>query len=428
MSLAKIAKNSAWIGVVQILNFAFPLLTLPIAARAFGPGTYGLIASLNATAAYAGLFITFGFNMTGPRLVARTPADPRDLSGAFSTIYWGQLAFAVVGALVALAIVAIWGSDTRMMALAVVVLIGVVASALTPIWMFAGLQAMRDLVIPQLAFRAIAAALIVTLIRREGDALLFVAINAAAMVACCLSALFVLRRRGIGLRPTPRASVWGAIRGTWQLFVSTMAVNLYTGTNVIVVGLMLGPASAGYFALADRVRGAVIGLFDPVSQSLYPYLCATEPSASREQHQRLFFRALLALSVLASIALFLGAPLIAAFLGGERFTHSVPLLQILSVTPVLICLSNLLGIQTMLPNDMERELSRITVAAGLSGVVLLVGSTFLFGLPGAAWSYVAVEAGVTLAMAICVRNRRPLLGLFFRPAHKANAASPAGAA
>lgn len=432
LSIATVAKNSAWVGVVQILNFAFPLLTLPVAARAFGPGAYGLIASLNASAAYAGLLITFGYNMTGPRLIARTSADPEALSRAFSTIYLGQLALAAI-ALLAGTAVALWSGDGSNLTLELVILIGVVAAAMTPTWMFAGLQTMRDMVLPQLLLRAVAAVLIVSLIRRQSDALLYVGINSGVMVLGCLVALFILRRRGIGLRKTPAAEIWQAARGTVRLFVSSMAVNLYTGTNVIVVGMLLGPVAAGYFALADRVRGAAVGLFDPLSQSLYPYLCSVEPSASRDQHQRLFFRTLLASSVLATLALYWGSPLIALFLGGERFAHSVPLLRILSLTPVLICLSNLLGIQTMLPKNMERELSVISGLAGVGGVLLLLASTTTFGLPGAAWSYVAVEAGVTLAMAACVRRRQPLLSLFLQPAAKAaggteNPAPSAGAA
>ena len=124
LSIATVAKNSAWIGVVQILNFAFPLLTLPVAARAFGPGSYGLIASLNASAAYAGLLIVFGYNMTGPRLIARTPGDPGALSRAFSTIYLGQCALAAIALLAGIA-VALCSGDGSNLTLELVILLGV---------------------------------------------------------------------------------------------------------------------------------------------------------------------------------------------------------------------------------------------------------------------------------------------------------------
>ena len=416
MSIGTVVRNSAWIGVAQILNFAFPLLTLPVAARAFGPGTYGLIASLTAIMSYAGLVVTFGFHLTGPRLVARTPDDPEALSEAFSTVYLGQILFAGVAVLVGSAALLAFGGAPGRTPLGSVLLLAVVASALTPMWVFVGLQSVGELVPWQLVLRAAAAIVIVASVRREADALLYVSVNTASTVAVCAAALIRLRRRGIVVRRVALGRVLESIKGAGRLFLSSAAISLYTTSNLVVVGLVLGPVAAGYFALADRVRAAVISLFDPVSQALYPYLCSTAASASRDQNKRVFFRGLVVLSVLAAAALFFASPLIASVLGGERFAHSVPLLQVLSLTPVLICLSNILGIQTMLPDDMERELSWIVTGAGLIGIPLLVAMTVAFGQVGAAWSYVIVETGVTLAMAIVVRRRHALLSLFFRPA------------
>ena len=424
MNLRTIVKNSAWIGVVQILNFAIPLFTLPVAARAFGPGTYGLIASLSASAAYAGLIITFGFNLTGPRLIARTDGDAASLSHTFSSIFLGQVAFAAVCLAAGTLTLLTFGGDATTTLVGVTILVGVVASALIPMWMFVGLQSVREIVLSQLLQRVASAVLVVALIRREGDALLFVGINTAFMVMSTASALLILRRKGIRIVATSPTRIIAAIRGAGRLFVAAVAINLYTTTNIVVVGALLGPVAAGYFALADRVRGAVVGLFDPVSQSLYPYLCSADAGASREQNKRVFFRALVGLSLLAAAALYLASPLIAGFLGGERFRNSVPLLQILSVTPVLICLSNILGIQTMLPDDMERELSHIVSTAGLAGVFLVTAMTAAFGLAGAAWSYVIVETGVTVAMAFTVRRTRSLLGLFFDVDRRAGRAEP----
>lgn len=413
MNLRTLVKNSAWIGVVQILNFAIPLFTLPVAARAFGPGTYGLIASLGASAGYASLIITFGFNLTGPRLIARTPDEPGALSHTFSSIFLGQVAFASICLAVGTVALLLFGGDRTVSLIGVTILVGAVASALIPMWMFVGLQSVREIVLSQLLQRVASAALIVALIRHEGDALLFVGISTAFMVMSAVSALLILRRKGIRVVATPPARIIASIRGAGRLFMAAVAINLYTTTNIVVVSVLLGPVAAGYFALADRVRGAVVGLFDPVSQSLYPYLCSTKAGESREQNKRIFFRALVGLSLLAAAALYVASPLIAGFLGGERFRNSVPLLQILSVTPLLICLSNILGIQTMLPDDMERELSHIVSTAGIAGVFLVTGMTAAFGLKGAAWSYVTVETGVTIAMALYVRRTRSLIGLFF---------------
>lgn len=413
MSIKLVARNAAWVGVAQVVSLGFPLLTLPVAAHAFGPSIYGLIATLTASASYAGLVITFGFHLTGPRLIARTPKQADALSQAFSSVFVGQIGLAVLAFGVGLCILAAWDQPQETRAIGAVLLAGVAVSALTPMWVFVGLQAVDSLILPQLVLRSLATAVILMFVRGPGDALLFVGVNTACSGAVCVSALVSLSRRKIVLRATSLPRVVTAIRAASRLFVSAVAINLYTTTNVVVVGLVLGPTAAGYFALADRVRGAIVGLFDPLSQAMYPYLCGADAAADRERDRCLFFRTLLVLSVTSAILLYAASPLIAAFLGGERFAHAVPLLNILSLTPVLICLSNILGIQTMLPDNMERELSIIVTCAGFAGVALLVVMVAALGLDGAAWSYLAVEGSVTLALAICVRRRRPLASLFF---------------
>lgn len=415
MSIASVARNAAWVGVAQVLNVGFPLLTLPVAARAFGPSTYGLIAAMTASASYIGLVITFGFHLTGPRLIARTEKQGEALSRAFSSVFIGQIGLAILALGVGLCILAGWDRPDGVGAIGAVLLAGVAVSALTPMWVFVGLQAVDALVLPQLAFKALATVAILGLVRGPDDALLYVSVNSVCAASVFISALVGLSRRGIALRPRPLASVAAAIGGAGRLFATSAAINLYTTTNVVLVGVMLGPEAAGYFALADRVRGAVVGLFDPLSQSIYPYLCGSDAAADRDRHRRLFFRVLMIMSALAAALLYVASPLIAAFLGGERFAHAVPLLKILSPTPLLICLSNLLGIQTMLPDDMERQLTVVVTVAGFVGVALIIVMVAGLGLDGAAWSYVAVEAGVAVALAACVRRRHPLTSLFFAP-------------
>ena len=57
-------------GLIHSLNYAVPIVTVPVVARALGPSTYGILATFYAYAAYAGVLTVFGFNVTGPRAIA----------------------------------------------------------------------------------------------------------------------------------------------------------------------------------------------------------------------------------------------------------------------------------------------------------------------------------------------------------------------
>jgi PST family polysaccharide transporter len=68
--------------------------------------------------------------------------------------------------------------------------------------------------------------------------------------------------------------------------------------------------------------------------------------------------------------------------------------------PFVIAISSVLGVQTMIPFGLEKQLSRIYVAAGLSSLVPLVVAIHYWGATGAAAAILTVEVVVCFAMCI----------------------------
>lgn len=52
-------------------NYVFPLITIPIVARIFGPEKLGLINYIAAIVGYFSLVVSYSFNFTGVRRVTR---------------------------------------------------------------------------------------------------------------------------------------------------------------------------------------------------------------------------------------------------------------------------------------------------------------------------------------------------------------------
>jgi len=119
--------------------------------------------------------------------------------------------------------------------------------------------------------------------------------------------------------------------------------------------------------------------------------------------------------------IFVFAPVVAQLLLGAAFGPAIPALRVLSLLPPLIALSNVLGIQWMLPLGLDRPFNGIILAAG----VLNLGLAYLlaprFGHVGMAWAVVGAEAFVTGTMYGYLRLRR------LHPLH-VQATAPGGAA
>jgi PST family polysaccharide transporter len=88
--------NAGWLGLVQVLNYGIPILTLPVVTRALGPSIFGIVATITAYTGYVGLLINYGFNFTGPRRVSPLRDPIPTLSGFISAILFGQLMLTVI--------------------------------------------------------------------------------------------------------------------------------------------------------------------------------------------------------------------------------------------------------------------------------------------------------------------------------------------
>jgi len=411
-------KNAGWLGLIQILNYLIPFLTLPVVTRAFGPILYGILAAFNAYGRYVYVIVGYGFDFTGLRIIARSREDHFTLSKTVSAILSAQTLlgiFAVLFLFAALPFIIPSGADYKLVGL--IVLLQSFATVATPQWVFLGLEQIRGLALAQFAFRIFAAVLIISLIRAPDDLLLYVSINCTAAIAILIVSLIGLTQHHIRWK-TPRfAELASVIQEGAHLFVSKVSISLYTSSTTLFVAFILGPAAAGAFALADRVRTVAASVIGPLNMAVYPFIYRVVGGVESEEAewtQRVFFLGVVTLAALISVALFVFAPLIIWLLAGDAFNDAIFVLRIIAFLPLIITLSNRLGYQALIPLGMDRQFMWIVISAALFGVAGIFVLMNRLGLAGAALAMLTVEIYVTVAFAIAVQTRRSISSFFFK--------------
>ncbi|MBN1086315.1 oligosaccharide flippase family protein [Erwinia aphidicola] len=63
-------KNIAYLALVQVSNFVFPVITLPYLVRTLGVSDYGSIMLSLAIVQYFSLVVDYGFNYSATREIA----------------------------------------------------------------------------------------------------------------------------------------------------------------------------------------------------------------------------------------------------------------------------------------------------------------------------------------------------------------------
>ena len=87
MKANKILKNFSYLGIVQTLNYALPIITIPLVSRALGVEKIGLISYIYSYLTYLILFINYSFSLTAIRKQNKI----NNLNHTFSLVFKSQI-------------------------------------------------------------------------------------------------------------------------------------------------------------------------------------------------------------------------------------------------------------------------------------------------------------------------------------------------
>jgi len=198
----------------------------------------------------------------------------------------------------------------------------------------------------------------------------------------------------------------------WHIFVSNIAISLYTMSTTFILGLFTNNTIVGYYSAADKLIQAVKGLMGPVSQTLYPFINkkVVESKENALKLIRKMTKLVAVITFIISLTVFLFAKEIIMIVLGQNYNESILLLKILSCHPLLIGLSNIFGIQTMLSFNKKVAFQNILIFASILNLVLACILVPMFRHIGSAISVTVVEFFVTVSMFIYLqKNDLPIV-------------------
>jgi O-antigen/teichoic acid export membrane protein len=410
----RLASNATALLVAQAANFVIPLLMIPFLTRTLGIEQFGLLAFVQAFAAYFVLCTDYGFNLSATRAIAATRENHQDVR----RIVWTTMAARSIlgaGCLVVMftAVLAI----PRLREDAVLytgAALAILSSMITPHWYFQAMELANVLVGVQLATRALSAVAIFLTVSSPEDAVLVLVWQGLGLVAAGVGA-WLIALRMIPVRPI-RVTAAGIIRSYregWYVFFSSAAISLYTNSNVVVLGLLGGYVQAGYFSVAEKIVRAGASFVWPIAQAVYPRVASLASSDQGEAFVILRRTALvLAGGGLAVTTTLTALPhLLVNLLAGPGWQAARFPVLIMGLVPLAVSLSAAFGVLTMLNFGLERQYAWIVAAAGVVNLAALVPGSYFLGANGAALAVVVSEVIVVVLMAVELQRKTILRDL-----------------
>lgn len=406
--MSKLIKNIASLGVVQLVNYVFPLITVPYISRIIGPEGYGIINYATAFIAYFVLLVGYGFDLTATRRIARNPNDLLNRNKVFSEVINARILLFLLSFLLFLVAILYVEPIKKDIRVSLLLFVGCLSTILTPQFIYQGMQELSIFAKVNFAKGVITTIMVFMIIKRPEDYIWLITIN--VVVGFMMSIFFLIHAfkkfNLIFNFITPR-DTFILLWNERMIFLSTVVISLYTTTNTVLLGFFDSIENVGYFTTSQSFLTIVTTVLTvPLATALFPYI-GTSFSFSREQGLDVVKKILpiVFYSVTFScLCLWLLSPLLVSVLYGGKFNNSILPLQIMSFLPLIICLSNMFGIQVMLNLGMDKLFFKITTICSILGLTCNVFMSKYWGYIGTAWNIVIIESIVTAIMYISLKR------------------------
>lgn len=399
----RLGKNFAWLSILQIVSYVFPLITLPYLAKVIGVTGYGKIAFAGAIMVWLQTITNWGFQYTSTRDISRNRENKDKVSDILSNTIWASTFLMIICAIVLVGLCLIvpkFKANSLVLFMTFLMLPGHI---LFPEWFFQALERMKYITLLNLFSRALFTISIFVFIKHASQYYLQPLLTSLGYIfSGVIASYFIFQRWGYRLRRPQFKTILDSLRKSTDVFVNEIVPNFYNSLSVIILGFFWGPSANGILDVGTRFASVGMQLNGVVSRTFFPLL-----SREIRYHKYLIVIQLITAGIFA-VGLILGAPLIIKLFYTSEFNAAIPVIRILGFSIFFIALSSVFGTNYLIIQGYERPLRNITLKVSVFGCCLAVMLISKYSYLGAALTIGITRVllgSSTMIWALRVKNR-----------------------
>lgn len=368
-------QNFSYLSVIQILNLLLPLVAYPYLIRVLGMQNFGLVVFAQAIVGYILIFVNYGFDISATKEISIYRENKNRVNEIVISVIFIKSLFFIISLILLLIISALFPTSDKFWLLILLSMWICLYDVIFPIWYFQGIEKMKYITIITFITRLVFLGLIFIFINEPNDFILIpILYGVGALIAGGVSLYIIFIRHKIRFKVIPFVTLLMYLRQSTPIFISNLSISLYASTNKVIVGAFLGMTEVAYYDLAEKIIKVLKLPQTILSQAVFPKI-------SKEKNLS-FIKKLFNLTLIFNVAIFLViiifSKVLVEWIGGIGMLQATVVINILAITIPIIAMSNIFGIQMLVPFGYENKFSKIIIVSSLI-YLMQISLLWIFG-------------------------------------------------
>lgn len=392
--------------ILTMSSFIFPLITFPYVSRVLLPAGTGKVSMATSVITYFSMFAQLGIPTYGIRACAKVRDDRNELSKVAQELLLINIIMSIISYVVLFVLLFSVPKFRCEKELYVVLSFSIILTAIGMEWLYKALEQYTYITVRSVIFKFIALIGMFFLIHKQTDYIVYGGITIFAASASNILNL-INAHKYIYLKPIGNYNFRRHLKPVLVFFAMSCATVIYTNLDTVMLGFMATDTDVGYYNAAVKIKGILVSIVTSLGTVLLPrvsyYIQRGEVKEFRRiTRKALNFVLLMAMPLLIYFIYFAKEGII--FLSGNDYVGSIVPMQVIMPTLLLIGITNILGIQILVPTGREKIVLYSEIVGAIVDIIINALLIPAYASTGAAIGTLIAEFAVFVVQYRALKN------------------------
>lgn len=391
--------------MLTMSSFIFPLITFPYISRILLPIGTGKVSFATSIVTYFSMFAQLGIPTYGIRACARVRDSREELTRTAQELLSINLIMSVISYAVLFILVLTVPRFRAEKNLYVILSFTIILTAIGMEWLYKALEQYTYITIRSVIFKFIALIAMFLLVHDQKDYVVYGGITIFAASASNILNLLNAHKY-IDLKPIGNYNFKRHMKPILIFFAMSCATTIYTNLDTVMLGFMSTDVDVGYYNAAVKIKVILVSIVTSLGTVLLPRASYYIQQGKLKEFRKITEKAL-------NFVVLLAMPLMLYFiyyakegiyfLSGSAYSGSIVPMQVIMPTLLLIGITNILGIQILVPMGREKVVLYSEIVGAIVDVIINALLIPQYASTGAAIGTLIAEFAVFLVQFVALK-------------------------